>query len=63
MNPQLTRTIEAEISRATGKRYRIAFDKLDDESLREMLRMLRDLDYDKRAAINRARREPWRGLT
>jgi hypothetical protein len=40
-------------------RYRIDLDGLDGESLRELQRVLRDLDHEKQAAVNRARLMPW----
>ena len=40
-------------------RYRIDLDALDVESLRELQRLLRDLDHEKQAAVNRARMMPW----
>lgn len=52
--------LTAEISRATGRRYRIKLDALDDESLRELQRLLRDLDHEKQMAVQQARLQPWR---
>lgn len=52
--------LRAELARATGRRYRIHLDPLDLESLRELQRLLRDLDHEKQAAVNRARLTPWR---
>jgi len=57
---QLIAAITAEIARATGRRYAIRLDGLDVGSLREFLRLLRDVEYEKTAATNRARRMPWR---
>jgi hypothetical protein len=57
---QLIRALEAEIAQASGRRYRIQLDQLDLQSLREMHRLLRDLDSEKRNAANRARMMPWR---
>lgn len=57
MNHERRRLVEwlrAELARATGRRYRI-----DLESLRELQRLLRDLDHEKQAAVNRARLTPW----
>jgi hypothetical protein len=45
---------------ATGRRYRIDLDALDVDSLRQLQRLLRDLDHEKQAAVNRARLMPWR---
>jgi hypothetical protein len=57
---RLAQILKSEIRQVTGRAYRIDYDKLDQESLQELLRMLRDIDYDKRAALNRARTQPWR---
>jgi hypothetical protein len=63
VTPEKRRLVEwlrAELARATGRRYRIEVAALDVESLRELQRLLRDLDHEKRAAVNRARLMPWR---
>ncbi len=57
---ELVRHVSGALAR-TGRRYQIALDTLDVASLREMLRLLRDLDEEKNAAVRRARTEPWRG--
>jgi len=59
-NRQLLAAINSEIATATGRRYAIKLDTLDTQSLRELLRMLRDLEHEKTAATNRARRMPYR---
>jgi hypothetical protein len=59
-NRQLVAIVNGEIGRATNRRYRINLDALDDESLRELQRLLRDLDYEKRTAASRAQTMPWR---
>ena len=46
---RLVEWLRAELARATGRRYRIDLDALDIESLRELQRLLRDLDYEKQA--------------
>lgn len=56
----LIRWIETEISRTTGRRYRIDLDALDLQSLREFQRLLRDLDSEKAQALNQSRLFPWR---
>ena len=56
----LVEWLVAEISRATGRRYRIQLDALDDESLRELQRHLRDLDHEKQMAVQQARLQPCR---
>ena len=57
---RLVEWLRAELARAPGRRYRIDLDGLDVECLREVQRLLRDLDYEKQAAVNRARLMPWR---
>jgi ribosome recycling factor len=46
--------------RTTGRDYRVSLDALDDETRRELQRFFRDVAYDKQAAVNNARRQPWR---
>lgn len=57
---RLIECLRAETARATGRRYQIDFDALDVQSLRELVRLIRDLEHDKQAAVNRARLMPWR---
>jgi hypothetical protein len=57
---RLVEWLRAELARATGRRYRIDLGALDAESLRELQRILRDLEHEKQAAVNRARLTPWR---
>jgi hypothetical protein len=45
---------------STSRRYGIKFDTLDDESLRELQRLLRDLGHEKQMAVRQARFQPWR---
>ena len=52
--------IRAEINRQAGRRYLIDFESLDLKSLRELQRLLRDLDAEARMAAQRARMFPWR---
>ena len=59
MTREIIYAIQAEL-RVTGHRYQIDLEPLSDESGRELLRALRDLDYEKRSAVNRARMQPWR---
>lgn len=59
-NHQLIRAIEAQVLRLSGRQYRIDWSDLDPDPLREVLRLLRDLEYDKDAAVQRAQRHPWR---
>jgi phosphoserine phosphatase len=56
----MIRLIESEIAQVTGRAYRIKLDNLDEESLREVIRLIRDLRQDKQAAVYRARITPWR---
>ena len=59
---QLIRWLRAEMARATGRSYdRLKLDALDMDSLRELQRLLRDLDAERRMAVQRARMMPWRG--
>lgn len=57
---RLVEWLVAEITRATGRRYSIKLDELDDESLRELQRLLRDLDHEKQMAVQQPRLQPWR---
>ena len=52
--------LRAEINRQAGRRYLIDLESLDIKSLRELQRLLRDLDDEKRMAAQRARIYPWR---
>ena len=56
---RLIDVLRGEISRATGRRYQIDLDLLDEKSLQELRRLLRDLDGEKQAAVRRARIFPW----
>jgi hypothetical protein len=57
----LIQWLRAEMARAAGRRYdRLNLDALDVESLRELQRLLRDLDAERRMAVQRARMMPWR---
>jgi hypothetical protein len=57
----LVEWLRAEIQRKTGRRYdRLDLDALDLTSLRELQRLLRDLDVEQRMAVQRARICPWR---
>ena len=57
---RLIEWLRAETARATGRRYQIDLDALDVQSLRELVRLVRDLEHEKHAAVNRARMTPWR---
>jgi hypothetical protein len=49
-----------DATRATGRRCSIKLEALDDESLRELQRLLHDLDHEKQMAVQQARLQPWR---
>jgi hypothetical protein len=57
---RLIECITAEVNRQVGRRYKIAWEALDDESLREFQRLLRDLDHEKQMAAQQGRLRPWR---
>ena len=52
--------LRGAISRATGRSYRIDVDKLDEVSVAEFERLLRDMEYDSMARARRAQTMPWR---
>ena len=58
---RLIEWLRAETARGTGRHYQIDLDALDIQSLRELVRLIRDLDHEKHAAVNRARMMPWIG--
>lgn len=58
---RLVEVLQGDIGRATGRRYQITLDALDEHSLDELRRLLRDLDCEKQAAVRRARIFPWQG--
>ena len=51
--------IRAHIARATGRLYSIDFEALDLDSLRDLERLMRDLEYDRRRDVEQARIFPW----
>jgi hypothetical protein len=57
---RLIEWLRAEAARATGRRHAIKYEALDVDSLRELVRLIRDLEHEKQAALNRARMTPWR---
>ena len=57
---QMVEVVRGAVARATGRVYRIALDTLDEQSLMELRRLLRDLEQDKQTAVNNARIYPWR---
>jgi len=57
---RLIEWLRAETARVTGRRYQVDLDALDVQSLRELVRLIRDLDHEKQSAVKRARMMPWR---
>ena len=58
---QLIQWLRAEINRQTGRRYeKIDLEAMEVDGLRDLQRLLRDLDAEKRMAVQRARMTPWR---
>jgi len=57
---RLIQWIRAEVLRTTGRRYRIDLESLDIQSLRELQRLLRDLEAEKDMAVRRSRIFPWK---
>ena len=59
-NQQLIRWLRAEMTRATGRRYNIQLELLDATSVRDLQRLLRDLEHEKQMAVRNTRLTPWR---
>ena len=57
---RLIEWLRAEMTRQVGRRYLIDLEKLDTKSLRELQRLLRDLEAEQRTVAKRARMFPWR---
>jgi len=57
---QLADAVRIEIARSLGSPYQVGLDALDTKSLRELLRLLRDLEAEKQAAARREGMMPWR---
>ena len=58
---QLVRWLRAEMSRQTGRSYeRLDLEAMSIEGLRDLQRLLRDLDAERRMAVQRAQMFPWR---
>lgn len=59
----LIHQLRADIRQTTGREYRIDFDNMDELSIRELARLMIDLNYDKQRAVNaekaKMRRMPW----
>lgn len=51
--------IRAETMRLSGRRYQIDLEALDITSLRDLQRLLRDLETEKDYAVRQARLFPW----
>ena len=58
---QVARWIEGTIGRETGKRYQLELETMSLRALRDLQRLLRDLEHGKQAAARKAAMEPWRG--
>lgn len=57
---RLIQWLRAEMTRAAGRTYtRIDLEALDMDSLHDLQRLLRDLDAERRMAVQRARLRPW----
>ena len=57
----LIQSLLANITRKTGRRYeRLKLESMDTPSLRELQRLLRDIDTEHSMAIKRAQICPWR---
>jgi len=58
---QVARWIEGTIGRETGRRYQLELEGMSLRALRDLQRLLRDLESEKQNAARRAAMEPWRG--
>jgi len=59
----LARQIERMIAHQSGRAvYRVRWDALDVESLREVIRVLRDIENEHQTKLLAQRRMPWRRL-
>ena len=57
----LIQSLRADITRKTGRRYdRLKLESMDTSCLRELQRLLRDIDTEHAMAIKRAQMCPWR---
>lgn len=52
--------INAAVRQQSGKYYELRLESMDDMSLRELRRLLRDLADEKLSAMRCAQRQPWR---
>ena len=56
---RLIEWIRAEMMRLSGRRYQIDLEALDIKSLRDLQRLLLDLETEKDNAVRQARIFPW----
>ena len=61
-DPLLIRHITATVHSLSGRRYRLSLETMSAEQVRELHRLLRDIESDHRGKINKMRREPWRRI-
>ena len=58
---QIIQWLRAEINRQSGRRYeKIDLEAMEVDGLRDLQRLLRDLDAEQRMAVQRAQIFPWR---
>jgi hypothetical protein len=57
---QLVRAVLLAVNSQSGRRYKIDWAALDVPSLREVQRLMRDLQDEKLLAVGRAQMMPWR---
>jgi hypothetical protein len=60
MKERVIRELVANIRQKTGRVYQINFDKLELAEIQEVIRLIRDIDYENLVRLNRARIMPWR---
>ena len=56
---RLAAQIRGTTTRLGGRVYRVAWERLDSDSLLEVIRLLRDIEHERDAAVRRARTNPW----
>lgn len=58
---ELIRWLQAHVLQTTGRRYPgLNMESMSVETLRELKRLLRDLEDEHAAAVKRARLSPWK---
>ena len=60
---QILAHVRGHLARVTGRRYQdldVALEAMSLEALRDLQRLLRDLEAEQRMAVHRARLTPWR---